>query len=117
LVPLHVLHSPPVEASAHAVLQHSPSVQKPLWHWLAAVHDTPLALRPQVLFAQMLTPEQSCAWVAGVQLFLQAPEAQVKGSQALLLGVTQLPLPSQVEAGVSVDAPAQAEALQLVPCA
>lgn len=99
------------------MLQHTPSVQNPLWHWLAAVHDTPLALRPQVLFAQMFTPEQSCAWVAGVQLFLQAPEVHAKGSQGLLLGVTQLPLPSQVEAGVSVDAPAQEAALQLVPCA
>jgi hypothetical protein len=65
----------------------------------------------------MFTPEQSCDWVAGVQLFLQAPEAHVKGSQGLLPGVTQLPFPSQVEAGVAVDVLAQAEALQLEPCA
>jgi hypothetical protein len=61
LVPLQVLHSPPEVASAQAVLQHRPSVQNPLWHWLAAVHAAPLARRPQVSFAQILTPEQSCA--------------------------------------------------------
>ena len=61
LVPLQVLHRPPEVASAQAVLQHRPSVQNPLWHWLAAVQAAPSALRPQVSFAQILTPEQSCA--------------------------------------------------------
>ncbi len=116
LVPLQVLHRPPEVASAQAVLQHRPSVQNPLWHWFAAVQAAPLALRPHVLSAQMLTPEQSCAWVAGVQLFLQAPEEQVKGSQGLSEGGTQFPAPSQVEAGVAVDVVAQTAALQLVCC-
>jgi hypothetical protein len=40
----------------------------------------------------------------------------VKGSHGLLLGVAQFPTPSQVAAGVSVDALAQMAALQLVCC-
>jgi len=32
LVALQVLHRPPEVASAHEVLQQTPSVQKPLWH-------------------------------------------------------------------------------------
>jgi hypothetical protein len=35
---LHASHAPP-----HAVLQHTPSTQLPLPHWLAEVQVTPLA--------------------------------------------------------------------------
>jgi hypothetical protein len=50
-----------------------------------------------------------------VQVDLQAPESQTKFPQARLAGVLQRPLPSQVEAGMAVDVPAQAAALQLMP--
>ena len=34
-----LLHRPPEERpSLQTLLEHTPSVQKPLWHWLAAVH-------------------------------------------------------------------------------
>ncbi len=80
-VPLQVLQSPALAASAHALSQHTPSVQKPLCHWLAAVQATPFILRPQLLPTQVLGATQSRASVAVVQLLRQAPPAQVKVPQ------------------------------------
>jgi hypothetical protein len=31
-----------MQVAVHAVLQHTPSAQKPLWHWSTAVHAVPL---------------------------------------------------------------------------
>jgi hypothetical protein len=102
-------------ASAHALSQHTPSVQKPLWHWLALVQAAPFTLRPHELLTQVLGGTQSCASVAGVQVVLQAPAAQVKVPQDCTAGVAQAPLPSQVEVGVTDDGPAHAAGLQLSP--
>jgi hypothetical protein len=113
-VPLQVLHRPSL-ASAHALLQHTPSVQKPLWHWLAAVQAAPFTLRPHEPFTQVLGGTQSCASVAAVQLVLHEPFAQSKVPHETLAGVTHLALPSQVEAGVSEAWVAHAAALQLRP--
>lgn len=63
-VPLHVLHKPPLLASAQALLQQTPSVQKPLWHWLALEHVAPFTLRPQEPFTQVAGGTQSLASVA-----------------------------------------------------
>jgi hypothetical protein len=49
------------------------------------------------------------------QVDLHAPKAQMKFPQARLAGVLQTPLPSQVEAGMTVVVPPQAAALQLTP--
>jgi hypothetical protein len=117
LLPLQVLQSPPVGASEHALLQQMPSVQKPLWHWLALVHAAPLTFNPQELLTQLAGGRQSAAWVAGVQLVLQTPWAQAKAPQDWLGGVMQVPLPSQMAAGVSAAEVAQTAAAQLSPAA
>jgi hypothetical protein len=115
-VPLQVLQSPPAAASAHVVLQHTPSVQKPLWHSRALVQAAPLALRPQEPLAQVLGGTQSCPWVAAVQLVLQAPPSHAKVPQDWAAGVVQVPFPSQVDAGVSDAVVAQTDGRQLRPC-
>jgi hypothetical protein len=74
-VPLQVLQRPPEAASAQAVLQHIPSVQKPLWHWLAAVHAAPFTFSPQEFFTQVFGATQS---VSLVHVVLQAPESHRK---------------------------------------
>ena len=111
-VPLQDMHKPLGEASEHEVLQHTPSVQNPLKHWVAAVHAAPFTFRPQLLFAQVVGERQS---VSFVQVVLQAPESQMKLPQSIVLGVLQVPLPSQAEAAVAEDVLAQAAALQIVP--
>ena len=102
-VPLQVLHRPSVVASAQAVLQQRPSVQKPLAHWLPAVQAAPVNFRPQELSTQVLGGTQSAASVAFVQLALHAPAVQANAPQEWVGGVRQAPFPSQVEAGL-VDA-------------
>jgi hypothetical protein len=120
-VPLHVLHKPPVVASAQALLQQTPSVQKPLWHWLALEQVAPFTLRPQEPFTQVAGGTQSLASVADVQLILQAPFSQTKPPHDWFEGVVQAPLPSQVETGVTDEdgaggvAATQAEDLQRTP--
>jgi hypothetical protein len=114
LVPLHVLHKPPEVASAQAVLQHTPSVQNPLWHWPAAVHAKPFPFKPQELFTQVSGGLQS---VSFVQMFRQAfaLELHTKLPQGILAGVLQVPLPSQVEPGMAKDVLAQTGSLQGEP--
>jgi hypothetical protein len=107
VVPLQVLHD-----SAQATLQHTLSVQIPLLHWLAAVHEAPSSLRPQEFPVHAAGEMQSALLV---HVDLHAPESQMKLPQARLAGVLQVPLPSHVEAGMAVDVPAQAAALQLMP--
>jgi hypothetical protein len=80
-VPLQVLHRPPDVASAQSVLQQTPSVQKPLWHWLALVQAAPFTFRPQELLTQVLGGTQSVVSVAGVQPVLQAEAAQTNVPQ------------------------------------
>lgn len=102
-VPLQVLHNPPELASAQALLQQTPSVQKPLWHWLALEQVAPFTLRPHDPFTQVAGGTQSLASVADVQLILHAPFSQTNPPHGWLDGVRQPPLPSQVEAGVTED--------------
>ena len=74
-VPLQVLQRPPEAALAQALLQHTPSVQKPLWHWLAAVHAAPFTFSPQEFFTQVFGATQS---VSFVQVVMQVLEAHTK---------------------------------------
>jgi hypothetical protein len=60
---------------AQAVLQHTPSVQNPLWHWLAAVHAAPFTFSPQEFFTQVFGLTQS---VSLAQVVMQTPEAHKK---------------------------------------
>jgi hypothetical protein len=101
-------------ASAQIVLQHTPSVQMPLWHWVAAVHAEPLVFFPQVLPTQVLGGTQS---VSTKQGSLQEPEAQMEGVQSCVAGAPQAPAPSQVEALLTTTAVAQVAALQFWPLA
>jgi hypothetical protein len=58
VVPLarQVLHRPPVVwSSEQALLQHTPSVQNPVWHWLDEVHVAPLTFRPQLSTPPIVT--------------------------------------------------------------
>ena len=113
-VPLQVLHRPPETASAQAELQQTPSVQNPLWHWLADVHAALFTFNPQELFTQVSGATQS---VSFVQVVLQPPEAHTKLPHDWLAGVEQAPRPSQVEAGVAEDVPAQTAAWHWEPLA
>ena len=72
---LQVSHQPPDVASEQAVLQHTPSVQNPLWHWLDAVHAAPSTFRPQELLTQVSGAIQS---VSLAQVVLHAPAAHTK---------------------------------------
>jgi hypothetical protein len=74
-VALQVLHRPPDAAPEHAVLQHTPSVQNPLWHWSGVVHAAPSDFRPQEFFTHVSGAMQS---VSFAQVVLHAPEAQMK---------------------------------------
>jgi hypothetical protein len=85
VVPLarQVLHRPPVVwSSEQALLQHTPSVQNPVWHWADEVHGAPSTFRPQVstpeMVTQVLGARQSWACVATVHVVLHAPATQAK---------------------------------------
>jgi hypothetical protein len=84
-VALQVSHKPPEVALEQALLQHTPSVQNPLWHWLDAVHAAPLTLRPQLstpeMVTQVLGETQSWACVATVHVVLHAPASHAKPPQ------------------------------------
>jgi len=56
---LQLLQSPPVDASAHALSQQTPSVQKPEAHWLPLAHAAPFDIRPQDPLTQVLGDLQS----------------------------------------------------------
>jgi hypothetical protein len=63
---------------------------------------------PQELFTQVLDETQS---LSVLQVVKQAPLPHVKGEHGLSGGVTHLPLPSHLDAGVSEDVEEQVEAL------
>jgi hypothetical protein len=105
---LQLMHKLPVVASLQAVLQQTPSVQKPLKHCALFAQVAPLDFLPHELFTQVLGETQS---LSTLQVVKQAPLAQVKGAHALSGGVTHLPLPSHLAAGVSEDVVEQLEAL------
>jgi hypothetical protein len=109
---LQVLHKPSEDASAQTELQHTPSVQNPLWHCPDAVHAAPFTFKPHELFTQVSGATQSASLAHTV---LQAPESHMKLPQDWLGGVVHAPLPSHVDTGVAEDALAQMAGLQLAP--
>ena len=74
----------------------------------------PRGTSPQLLPTQVAG---AVHWFAidGSQLLTQAAPSHRPGAQFMLVGVTHVPLPLQVEAGTSVDVPMQLAALQFVP--
>ena len=111
---LQLLHSPAEASSLHALSQHTPSVQKPLTHWLPVVQAVPTGFKPQELPTQVVGGTQSAS---EAQVALQAAELQMKVPQETLAGVLHVPAPSQVDTGVSEDVEAQSAGLQLSPLA
>jgi hypothetical protein len=91
--------------------QQTPSAQKPDLHWLVLLQGWPSPRRPQLPPAQTWGTAQS---PLPAQTTLQAPSAQMDGEQLMGEPARQVPLPSQLEAGVSPP-PEHAGALQMVP--
>jgi hypothetical protein len=111
---------PSVPASAHdlqvavqAAEQQIPWAQTPLEQSVLAVQVAPFGRLVQTPPEQTLGATQS---VSTVQVVLQAPLSQVKGSHAEVVAVWQVPVPLQVRAGVSVE-PVQVAAAHEVPAA
>jgi hypothetical protein len=100
-----LLHTPRDALSAHdlqvpwqAVWQHTPCSQKLWMHSAALAHAEPSGLSPHDPLTQT-AGGWHCASVE--QIGLHRSVAQVYGKQPVLVGVTQAPLPSQVEIGVN----------------
>lgn len=70
--PSQVLHWP-----LHCVLQHTPSAQKPLWHWPPELHATPLARGGSGLQTPLTQTLGETQWLFVVQGLLQAPPEQL----------------------------------------
>ena len=111
---LQLMHKPPVLASLHAELQHTPSVQNLLSHWLLDVQDVPLGLSPHELSTQVLGATQSWSvWQVLSQVAVSG--LQMKVPQVTVSGVRQVPRPSHVEAGVEDALVAQTGSLHWKP--
>ena len=86
--------------------QQTPSVQKPLMHWLAAVQVCPFGFSAQLLVVpepwQVKGATQSWSLVQVVRQALLVPHWKLPG-QADELGAAQAPAPLQCETGVKVD--------------
>jgi hypothetical protein len=116
------LQVPSVPASAHetqlpsqAVVQHTPCVQNPLRQSPGSAQLAPGGRRPHEPSSHTLGDAQSAS---AVQVDLHAAVPHLNGAQDVAGGVTQLPAPSQLDAGVSVTPPAgQLAAPHGVPCA
>jgi hypothetical protein len=64
---------------------------------------------------QVFGAVQSVAWVAVVQVFAQFPAAQCPGAHDVAAGVTQVPMPLQVDTAVRENPSAHAAAAHVVP--
>ena len=109
-------------ASAHdahvpvqAVEQHTPCSQKFELHWFAVVHAAPFGSLPQLMLTQLFGDTQSVAVLVHVVLHAVA-DPHWYGSHSALVTDRQMPAPSQVRAGVSVE-PTHVPATHCVPLA
>lgn len=96
-----------------AVLQQTPSAQKPLRHSAPFEHVWPGPFFPQLPPWHVLGATHSELLPQDPR---QAASAQVYGAQLIGEPVMHVPAPSQMLAGINV-APEQAAALQIVPAA
>jgi len=116
------LQVPRLPTSAHdmqlvlqAVVQQTPSAQSALWQSAGPAQGAPGGRRPHELLMQTFGDAQSAS-LAQVDLHIATPH--LNGKQELAGGVTHVPAPSHVDAGVSVIPLAgQLAAPQAVPCA
>jgi hypothetical protein len=95
---LHDAHVP-----AHAVEQQTPCAQKFELHWAAVVQGWPTGSLPQLMLTQLFGDEQSALLAQGIVLQVGVVVLQTYGSQSELVTDRQMPAPSQVRCGVSVD--------------
>jgi len=103
-----------MQVPVQVVAQQTPWAQMPLTHSGPLAQAAPFDLSPQEPLLQVANGAQSALVV---QVALQALAPQANGKQELDVGVTQVPLPSQVEPGVKVVPLAgQLAAAQAVPC-
>jgi hypothetical protein len=111
-VPAVPLSAHDMQVPVQAVLQQTPWAQNPDPQEADVVHAAPGGSLPQLPALHTLGETQS---LLAVQVDLQAPfEPHIQGSQGEVVTVLQVPAPSQLRAGVSVD-PVQEAAAQLVP--
>src|SRR5262249_45585165 len=97
----------PVQADS----QQTPSAQKPDRHWPVLSQGWPRPRRPQLPPVHMLGTAQSALLA---QTTLQAPSTHSEGEQLMGEPARQVPLPSQLEAGVSPP-PEQDAGLHVTP--
>ena len=88
-----------MQLAVQSVLQQVPWAQMPLVHSTPSPQMAPIGLRPHDPALQTPGGAQSAS---AVHVDLQAATPQRKGKQVVLGGVTQVPAPSQLLAGVSV---------------
>jgi hypothetical protein len=96
--PREVLSAHDLQVPWQAVWQQMPCSQKLWMHSAAAAQAAPSGLRPQDPFTHT-----AGYWhmASVVQIGLQRSVAHVYGKQPVAAGVTQAPLPSQVEIAVN----------------
>jgi hypothetical protein len=103
-----------VHLDAQAVAQQAPCAQMPLPHSVPPPHTAPSGLRPH---DPALQEEGAAQSASAVQDDLHTAAPQANGAQELDIGVTQVPAPSQVAAGVNVvPVGGQLAPAQGVPC-
>jgi len=98
-VPALAVSAQDMHFEAQAVRQQAPCAQTPVPHSGPLPQTAPGGLSPHEPELQEAGDLQSAS---AAQLVLQAPAPQPKGAQEVDIGVTQLPAPSQLEAGVKV---------------
>jgi len=90
-----------VQVPVQALLQQTPPTQKPDWQALGVAQAWPTASFPQLAAAQVAGAVQS---LLAAQVVLHTPFVpQPQGSHRVEVTVLQLPVPSQVRAGVATS--------------
>jgi hypothetical protein len=98
--------------SVQALSQQTPSTQCKDAHSRSAVQSRPLPLGPQLPPTQVRGATQVASLV---QLFRQAPPAQVEGAQLMPTPASQAPSPSHRPAGTKLPLPSQRAGSHTVP--
>jgi hypothetical protein len=101
------------QGPVQALLQQTPSTQKPEAHWLASLQGAAVCRLPQLPFTHLMFAAQSLSEAHCVRQALVAA-SQLNGEQILAGPVTQLPAPSQTRTPCT-DAPLHEPAWQTVP--
>ncbi len=112
-VPARSLWLQLTQAPVQALLQQTPSTQKPDAHWLASVQLVPVICLPQLPLRHLIPGAQSPSDAQRVTQALAAV-SQPNGAQIFTAPATQLPAPSHVRIPPT-EAPLQVPAWQTLP--